>query len=102
MSDVASVASSVLGVNAYGHPIIQAYPTGKASCFFLCPYCGGTHYHGYGDGWRVSHCKHPPAPAMYDLKCSQDTPPEVLAEKQWRESKKGRARLASTLRSFGL
>jgi len=37
---------------------IPAIRQGKHLIVEECPFCGETHYHGLGDGPRVSHCKH--------------------------------------------
>ena len=83
------VASSIaLGVDQFDVTIVQAYRLthdplnryGYGTCFFLCPWCGGVHIHGYLDGWRASHCNHTDAPQRYSLACAETAPEAVRKE----------------------
>jgi hypothetical protein len=40
-----------------GFPVL--YRDTEDSTTDPCPYCGNGHYHGKGDGHRVSHCPRP-------------------------------------------
>lgn len=52
-------------------PVVRAVPDEYAFLSFVCPWCGGVHHHGRGEGYRASHCRDPSAPEEYFLEVNR-------------------------------